>query len=209
MLSGLETPLQEKRFLGLLAETIAWCARKGDPANAKGSLRTFEPKYCHLTSRELQVSDVCSQRLDRLRSLGEYPSGLEKSLGGGRLLAYFPDDNLAHGLAEAESDGFFDGENIPPYDTWLWFDRYARSREFSAKPGGFSDGTNGEEMSYLVSWVPPGFMKLAERGVDADPMPCIAWLDTLDTPLVKSLKRLGLLRDGLERAAIVSGGDAS
>jgi hypothetical protein len=41
-----------------------------------------------------------------------------KDLTGGRLLAYFPDNNLACGVAEVESQGFFDTNNIPPYDTW-------------------------------------------------------------------------------------------
>src|SRR5262249_9402333 len=35
------------------------------------------------------------------------------------LLAYFPDENLSDGAAAVASDGYFDYDNIPPWDTWV------------------------------------------------------------------------------------------
>ena len=32
-----------------------------------------------------------------------------------------PDDNLADGAAALASRGFFDEDNAPPWDTWLWY----------------------------------------------------------------------------------------
>jgi hypothetical protein len=38
---------------------------------------------------------------------------------GGRLIAYSPDFNLACGVCEVETKGYFDVDNTPPWDTWV------------------------------------------------------------------------------------------
>ena len=109
-------------------------------------------------------------------------------------LAYFPDDNLSDGVAEQVSKGFFDVNNIPPYDTWVWMVRNVRTFEYD-------DGAKGEtEANYLVAWVPPEFIPLARAGVDANPEGCILWLDTLDDEFVRSLRRLSFFQDALLRS---------
>lgn len=172
--------------------------RSFDRTDPKGSLRSFEPEYPHLASQESQVFDVCLKRSDQLRSLGQRDLPPASDLGGGRLLAYFPDDNLRHGLAEWESNGFLDSDDIPPFDTWVWFDRGTETFE----------GGETRETSYLVAWVPSELIQSIDRGIEIDPAPCIAWLDTLDTPLARSLKRLGLLLDIVDEAETFSREDA-
>jgi hypothetical protein len=71
---------------------------------------------------------------------------------GGRLLLYTPSENLACGAAEASSNGFFDVNNIPPWDIWV----------------DFSEGT-------LVSWVPPALLDVAQMGIYVNPEACIRW----------------------------------
>jgi hypothetical protein len=70
----------------------------------------------------------------------------------GRLLLYWPHENLACGGAEVSSNGFFDVNNVPPWDIWV----------------DYSDRT-------LVSWVPPLFIEAAQLGIDANPEECIQW----------------------------------
>jgi hypothetical protein len=72
----------------------------------------------------------------------------------GRLLLYFPVENLADGAAQVASNGFFDVDNIPPWDTWVHY----------------SDRT-------LVSWVPQILIPLAQAGIDVNPEECIRWSD--------------------------------
>ena len=75
----------------------------------------------------------------------------------------------------------------PPYDTWVWMVRNVRSFTYA-------DGAKGEmEVNYLVAWVPPDFIRLANAGVAVNPEKCILWLDTLDDEFVRSLRRLGFL----------------
>jgi hypothetical protein len=70
----------------------------------------------------------------------------------GRLLSYWPDENLACGAAEVQSLGFFDADNTPPWDLWV----------------AFSD-------RMLLSWVPGELVEIAQRGIDINPEGCIAW----------------------------------
>jgi hypothetical protein len=47
--------------------------------------------------------------------------------------------------------------------------------------------------NFLVAWVPPVFIDLADKGILVNPEECIAWLDTLDNPFTQTLKRLNLI----------------
>ena len=75
------------------------------------------------------------------------------SADSGQLLVYFPHENLADGAADFSSNGFFDCDNVPPWDLWV----------------SFSEGA-------LISWVPIGLIEAAQMGIDANPEQCIQWL---------------------------------
>jgi hypothetical protein len=96
-------------------------------------------------------------------------------LAGGRLLVYAPDDSLFDGAAEVSTGGFFDFDNIPPWDTWVAF-LY-----------------ESERLQYLVSWIPPQLIELANTGVNVNPEACIRWLEGLDSPVVTALREEDLL----------------
>jgi hypothetical protein len=100
-------------------------------------------------------------------------------LRDGRLLVYFPDEDLADGAAEAESAGFFDVFNTPPWDTWVaLYEANEHDRAFS---------------TYLVSWVPPVLVDVATAGIKVNPEECIVWLDDADVPLRAELQQRGLI----------------
>jgi hypothetical protein len=73
---------------------------------------------------------------------------------GGKLLLFTPQDSLSDGAATVASDGFFDADNVPAWDTWLYF-------------GGCT----------LVSWVPPPLISKVQSGIDVNPESCIRWAD--------------------------------
>jgi len=97
------------------------------------------------------VSEVVSKRRAQNK---ENPPAKDHSViaGSGRLLVYFPHDNLADSAAQVASNSFFDADNVPPWDIWVWF----------------SDGA-------LISWVPLGLIEVAQMGIDANPEECIQW----------------------------------
>jgi hypothetical protein len=183
----LALPQIKKNFLRSLTEAIVWCLQAGNIADPKMSLRTFEPDCTPLSSQSSQVSSVSLDRWRCLRSIGQGDPEVVTDLRGGRLLAYFPDDTLCDGVAAAESDGFFDDVNIPPYDTWVWMVQDVRTVAYA-------DGHKAvKPANFLIAWVPPIFLELANGGIEVNPEECIAWLDTLDNPFTQKLKQLNLI----------------
>jgi hypothetical protein len=61
---------------------------------------------------------------------------------------------VSDGTSEYESNGFFDVNDVPPWDTWF---HYAETR--------------------LYSWVPVDLVTLAQKGIDANMVQCIQWAD--------------------------------
>jgi hypothetical protein len=96
------------------------------------------------------AAEVVSKRSQLLGKISP-EEGLKLSTSG-RLLIYYPHENLACGAAEVSSNGFFDVNNVPPWDIWV----------------DFSERT-------LVSWVPPVFLEAAQMGIDVNPEACIRW----------------------------------
>jgi len=81
----------------------------------------------------------------------------EDRLGNGRLLLFDPDGSLSDGAAQVASHGFFDADNIPGWDTWIFYDT-DQSQPYA---GSFS--------TFLVSWIPSSFIELVDRGIDVNP----------------------------------------
>jgi len=72
----------------------------------------------------------------------------------GRLLLYEPLETVDDGAAAVSSQGFFDVEDAPPWDTWFVY----------------SGGS-------IFCWVPNSLVKKAQAGIDANPVDCIHWCD--------------------------------
>lgn len=98
------------------------------------------------------VAQVGEARSEALRQSGKGSNSQSPAVCDGRLLLFAPEDNLSDGAAEYASMGFFDVENVPPWDTWIvMFGKY------------------------LVSWVPPQLIRLVQEGLDVNPEQCILW----------------------------------
>lgn len=168
----------EEQFGKRLAQTIFWCASRAIVSNPKDRLRTPEirPRIFE-ESRFSAVDDVVFGR-ERFGGVGIQNAQLPRDLGGGRLLAYFPDANLCCGAAEDETNGFFDIDNIPAWDTWVAY---------------FASGNRHSYTSYLISWIPPQFLELVSRGIYSNPEECIVWLPDADAGFAQKLRLQGLL----------------
>jgi hypothetical protein len=129
------------------------------------TLSERSPDECSTVVEELATRR--SQLLEDERIIAPDP-GLS-----GALVAYDPWANLFDGAANEASQGYFDADNVPPWDTWTWFVREAN--------------TEGRWASYLVSWVPSAFLARARAGVDANPEGCIAWVSDLRTAFTRKL----------------------
>jgi hypothetical protein len=121
-------------------------------------------------------------------------------VAGGRLLLYASDETLSDEAAWVSSGGFFDSVNVPPWDTWVayiediatdpqhgnpWFlEAFRRDHEITHEP---------MQLTYVVCWVPPSLLEVAEAGIDVNPEECIVWLADRDTTFTRALLETGLL----------------
>ena len=181
--------IQERRRLGEEAAKLAQQAHQSDPVNfsksslrhrarelwAKAKLHEILPSAHQLRSPMLQpevdpfpfgranqvrIADgMANRRAGLFRQQHHYPLDLVDDLQSGRLLLYAPDENLFDGAAQVQSKGFFTVDNIPPWDTWVCFFE-----------------------QYLVSWVPPALLELADAGVDLNPEQCSLWAPDTGLP---------------------------
>ena len=168
----------EEKFKERLAQTIFWCASRADISNPKDSLRTPELRPRILEESRFSAVETIAFERERLGGDEIRNAQLPKDLGGGRLLAYFPDANLCCGAAEDETNGFFDVDNVPAWDTWVAY---------------FAGGKRHSYTSYLISWIPPQFVELVSRGIHVNPEECIVWLADAGVSFAVDLRREGLL----------------
>jgi hypothetical protein len=156
-----------------LAEAIDWCSPRASSVDAKAGLRTprLAPQPLAGCRKEV-VESVAHARQIGLR----WPRPRKAtSLAGGRLLGYAPDDNLADCAAEGVTAGFFDCDNVPPWDTWVGY------------------VYESERCNYLVAWIPPEFQAMASLGIEVNPEECLWWIDGRATELAELLHYRGLL----------------
>lgn len=165
-----------------LARAIAWCAPRADLNLPEASLRSAELLELSVFpfSRASTVRNVLRRRAwhDAIRPVAPVRAG--DLFGSSRLLAYLPDDTLADGAAELDTHGFFDADNVPPWDTWVGL--------FPVEIGFRSYASE-----VLISWVPPDFLGLVDQGIRVNPEECITWLADLDIPMAAELRARGLL----------------
>ncbi len=159
-------------FWQSLAETIAWSVPRINSASPRDCLRSATVRGRTLqNSYSESVSGVIDARKCNIPG-GSLTPDPSKGFAGGRLIVYFPDFDMCDGLAESESRGFFDVYNTPPWDTWVAF--VSEQSETEKYPS-----------NYLIAWVPPEFIKLADAGINVNAERCIEWLARSNTSFAK------------------------
>jgi hypothetical protein len=159
-----------------LAEAVSHCtavSAASDPASSLRSpgLRPDGLPWVTAWSKQLPAAHwddwmdrIASARSRNLSVRGAYPSAVTGRLNGGRVLLYFPDEQLADGAAAEASGGYFDLDNAPPWDTWMWIE------DAPPHPGaGFT--------WWIATFVPPALIGCAERGRRVNPEQCLQWAD--------------------------------
>lgn len=192
---------QITHFQRRLAETMAWCNSQDWSVDPAKGLRTalFHPSeqtsadqiplILHYEQppqqRQRNVELLAIKRAAILQKQGSLLL-FEKPLTSGRLLAFTPDGTLSDGAAYAATYGFFDDDNIPAWDTWIWY----VTNDLVSKPEHWC-GTVTD--SYLLSWVPETLIEVVTSGIDVNPEECIRWATDLDTPFIRQLKQAGFV----------------
>ena len=171
-----------EQFKVRLAQTIFWCGSRADKANPSTSLRTPELRPRLLEENRSSAVDTVIYARELYGGVDIREATIPRDLGNGRLLIYFPNSDLACGAAEQETAGFFDINNVPPWDTWVTYFQDVQQN------------IDSFDSEYLIAWIPPEFVHLANEGIAVNPEQCILWLSDTSVELSKLLHTERLLK---------------
>jgi len=176
-----------------LAETITFCAGRDlplrslelEPRTLIGRLSNQEWPYSRDIDWPGMVMQLAITRRRLLERSGKAPSRPASSVAGGRLLVLDPRVTFSIGQARTYSNGYFDTEDLPPWDTWVM-----QVPEPSPAPR-----TDPRRMTphYLVAWVPPAYVAWAGVAVETNEEGSLQWLHQAGTPFARQLREAGLL----------------
>ena len=145
------------------------------PPDLLGEATTF-------TARRVAIEMLAKARAFLLRERSAYPPAGKPQLGRGRFLLYSPDLSSQSGAALVASSGFFSWQDAPPWDTWIILVRQAAATSSS-------DPT----ASYLLSWVPPNLVEVADAGIHACSEQGLRWVEEGDPAVIHFLRYAGLM----------------
>jgi hypothetical protein len=168
------------------------------------------------------VDAVVARRADLVQQISLGPIAPAATLAGGRLLLFDPEGTLSDGAAEASTDGFYDADNVPPWDTWVLYveDRQTEEQITAEHLRGSVLGAGATSPpraptgrtrwppyeayygvlplspprdAYLICWIPPWAIPIAQAGLYVNPERCLEWLADRETPFTNALREAGLL----------------
>ena len=165
----------------LLDEAIRWCEGRADPAEPARCLRDLAHMPWPFAGGPAAIVD---DFLEHRRTLVAARPPLGQRPARGRLVACFPDRQLADGAPQAQSAGFFDACNTPPWDTWVAYEH---------------DPAGGWDL--LLAWVPHALVPCADEGVKVCCDESLEWIDAPEAWRVPALKARLQLWAEVARAA--------
>jgi hypothetical protein len=142
--------LKRREFIGVNFDALAPLSHQLRSPVLKPSLEIGEG--FDEAAREAAISGVIALRSQHLATEGALDQERILSARTGRILLYQPAENVADGASQAASLGFFDGNDAPPWDTWIHY----------------ADGN-------VACWIPDSLISLAQNGIDANIVQCIQW----------------------------------
>jgi uncharacterized protein (TIGR02996 family) len=168
-----------------LADTIAFCGERPlplrtwdlEPRTLVGYTATHGWPYADdidWPSMTLQLSLVRRQRLEQI---GKAPIKPANGLAGGRLLVFDPAASMSEGYSSQHSQGYFDADNIPPWDTWVMC--MARYSAIYPHP-------------YVICYAPAPHRTRAASGIEVNGEGCLLWIEDSGVTFLQDLRESGL-----------------
>jgi len=157
----------KEEILKAAHEASVWCELTWNRMEPRSSLRTleFSPEILS-TSHFYTVENIISARRYKLEDLN---AKAKEKLTIGNILVYEPDMNISDGISEAESFGYFDTHDCPPWDTWVGYVQHPANR-------------------YLLSWVPDSAVSLVNDGAAINCVECFYWLSQSEDSWAKEIQ---------------------
>ena len=116
------------------------------------------------------VADLCARRR---RELLRLVTAETAEIAGAVLVTTAISESLVDGAARDASSGWFDSNDLPPWDTWFAYGRL-NTRQFTAR-------------EVLLAFVPQAWQAAAEQGMRVNPVNCIEWATDDDLRALESM----------------------
>jgi|GEM_PF-1505328 len=164
----MEITSQSNLFEQQLKQTILWCEPGIDTTNPRGCLRSAElrPDLESLQFKDDDVwiypqlvEEVIRKRQSNFASsaISREPNFVDRSRG--RLLLVAQDYSNHNNLTSDLTGGFFDYNDVPPWDTWIMLIE-----------------------GILVCWIPGEFQAIVHEAMQYEAIGILAWADDLPDP---------------------------
>lgn len=171
----------EQSFWQRVAETQEWCAMHFSADDPRFSLRSkklgppsvdfsWAPSWDGTRSisewndlradedaRRSWVDTMSDGRASLLADAVRHPGSVSDCNRAQQFLVYLPGTNLGDGAAASVSAGYFDNDNIAPWDTWLMY-----------CPAYCGEGK-------LISLVPPELTEMVDYAMRCNAEECLYW----------------------------------
>jgi hypothetical protein len=180
----------------VLLEAVMWASARANPSEPARCLRSQAlAPYVFNDSRRRTVSGVAVDRHRQLKAEGRVLGlggqwddlvdvdalglgDVKPLIATGRLLVWERDTTIDDGAGQAETGGYLDESDMPPWDTWV---TYVGRRDQGAVAG------------CLVSWVPEPFVEAVGRAIEVNAYGALYWLRESKLRLAQILGAEGLL----------------
>lgn len=166
-------------FIQSLIETVVWCRHQLDRREGDVSwpLTGAESVLWNLSDEMLKqhCAHIIADRSQRVSAL-ERPDdeALRPIIEQGQLLILYSGTATSDGVAQIETSGYFDFDNYPPWDTWVYYQTENKQRD---------------QVGYLIAWVAPEFIDGVHGAIESCADESILWLtDLTDKDLSVSVK---------------------
>jgi len=187
--------VSESVFILRLYETIHWCKNRVDLRFPESCLRSalFVPilashaaRWDALCLSSRMIEDLAqTRRRNMVPNVGELPGLLN-----GRILLCAYEYTNHNEAALAATDGYFDGDDVPPWDSWI---AEVVSRVHSDAGIAWHDASKPDVSTViecrqpahalLAAWVPDPFIPLVQLGMEAECMGMLSWIEPVSENL--------------------------
>lgn len=127
---------------------------------------TFIDVSCELKMMDDLIQNCLNKRLAFVQQLeADLAKESNTNLSTGKILIYCPLATASQGIAHAQSHGFLDDADAPPYPTWLGFsytDRLVEGSYYSA---------------YLIAWIPHKYIHYVDQAMASNELKRLFWLE--------------------------------
>ena len=183
-------------FAAQLAETVEWCQERVDSSDPERCLRStalqpqlgrHEGNVTALWVGPQMVEGVVQRRRQLLAATG-WQGNDSPGLRGGQLLLCAYEYTNHNGLTAAETSGFLDDHDVPPWDTWVGEVAGLPGSDPPATWGGtwpptlmssLSLGNRPPHSGLLVCWIPSAFIAAVQSGIDIECIGMLCWAGKL------------------------------